>query len=349
MLYQDLHTHTTVSDGKMSYRQVLDAAGNNNIGVVAFTDHDLVPGEKELKQLDQLRDHLTKWVVGVEISAKLPMDLGQGAVSQLHIVGLFVDPANKALVDYGQEIVAECLDRMKKIVKAMTEFGFDISIDDCLKEATGQTIQRPHLVAALLKKDKNLTLIKKVIADIREKGKKKAKMAEFYKEIEKVIRAEPGNPYRQAFYPIFLTNNAFVKGAYFSRDFVLDLDQSVELIRNAGGLAILAHWSECRHGFPIEMVEKVFKEKRMDGAEIVYDLYRIGLGEEDQLRQEQDQIKKLVKKYHLLASGGSDAHDLETIENFSQTEWFAKQTVGLVEKMMEEEGIFKGWQTVSCN
>ena len=58
-MYQDLHSHTILSDGKTTYQESLDACFDNNISVVAFTDHDLVPEKDELNQLEKLRNHQT--------------------------------------------------------------------------------------------------------------------------------------------------------------------------------------------------------------------------------------------------------------------------------------------------
>jgi len=107
----------------------------------------------------------------------------------------------------------------------------------------------------------------------------------------------------------------------------------------------LAHWSEAQDKFPLSKVEKAFKKSVFDGAEVVYDYYRVRMGEEKELRAEQKEIKKLVKKYNLLTSGGSDVHAKEGVTDFYSTPWMAKQTQGLVEKMLKKK-VFKGWSTI---
>ena len=37
---QTLHSHTITSDGVLTHQEILDCAKENNISVVAFTDHD---------------------------------------------------------------------------------------------------------------------------------------------------------------------------------------------------------------------------------------------------------------------------------------------------------------------
>ena len=346
-MYQDLHSHTIVSDGKTTYQQSLDICQQNNISVVAFTDHDLVPEHKELKQLEKLRKHETAWIVGIEISCAPPKELAGQSVSQLHVVGLFINPNDKDLVDYGHLVVDDCTKRAKQMVKAMSGYGFDISFDDVLSSATGKTMQRPHLVSALLKKPDNIEKMKFFINNLKKQAKKNASKEKVYQQVVRAMKAEPENPYRQPFYQLFFSRSAPYDGAYFERRISVDLDKAVGMIRAAGGIAILAHWSECRHDFPLTLVEKIFKENRIDGAEIVYDLYRIYLGEKEQLKAEQEAIKKLVEKYHLLASGGSDAHDQDWFARFVEQKWMAEQTIGMAQKMIAKiDDLCLDWTTV---
>jgi DNA polymerase III alpha subunit len=39
-MYETLHSHTTTSDGILSYTELLDLFKHNSISTVAFTDHD---------------------------------------------------------------------------------------------------------------------------------------------------------------------------------------------------------------------------------------------------------------------------------------------------------------------
>lgn len=347
MQYQDLHVHTTLSDGQMSYKQVLDRAKQLGVGTVAFTDHDLVPPKDRLKELGSLRGHQTAWIVGVELSCAPPAELMERQVGQLHIVGLFVDPEYPPLVSWGEKIVKGRRERMKKVVANLKEVGFEISMKDCLKEVEGEVLQRPHLVAAILKKEKNVELVKYLFGELEKAAKKDpVRWGRLFEQTKKQQEAEPDCPWRQPVYSLLLGNKAFVPGVYMAKQEVPEMDEGVRLIREAGGVAILAHWSECKDEFPIELVEKIMKEGRIDGAEVVYDLYRIGMGEEKELREEQGKVDKLVERYGLLKSGGSDAHSLERMGEMVETVWFAKETCGLVERMLKEKGLCRTWSTV---
>src|SRR4030042_3204047 len=96
--YQTLHCHTTTSDGLLSYNQVLDICSKNNIGIVAFTDHDSLPKERVVKELLESKKYSAKWIIGIEISSGKPADSRKKFSP--HIVGLFVDPFNKELIKH---------------------------------------------------------------------------------------------------------------------------------------------------------------------------------------------------------------------------------------------------------
>jgi len=346
-MYQDLHSHTLLSDGKTTYKESLDACFDNNISVVAFTDHDLVPEEKELALLNDLKNHQTQWIVGTEISCTPPKELAGKSIHQLHLVGLFIDPANKTLIDYGHEVVADCTNRMKKMVKAMAGYGFKISFDDVLKMATGKSIQRPHLVDALLARKKNHQRMQFFVDDLKQKSKTDHDLAKLYEKVKQSMAVEPENPYRQPFYQLFFSRNVPYPGVYFERQVSVDLDKASGMIRAAGGVSILAHWSECKNNFPLLTLDRILKEKRLDGAEIVYDLYRIVMGEKDQLKKEQEAVKRLVEKYKALPSGGSDAHAASGFAKFVEQEWMAIQTIGMAQNIIEKtDGLCLDWSTI---
>ena len=76
--------------------------------------------------------------------------------------------------------------------------------------------------------------------------------------------------------------------------------EAVSLIKNAGGLAILAH-PLLYHMKPKELRELILtlKEAGLDGIEAIYSTYTTG---------DEQQVKRLAKEYDLLISGGSDFH-----------------------------------------
>lgn len=78
MLYVDLHTHTTASDGQYSPSELIDRAKGAGIQCLAVTDHDTVDGIEEAVKAGNTKGILV--LRGVELGAK--------EYRYLHILGL---------------------------------------------------------------------------------------------------------------------------------------------------------------------------------------------------------------------------------------------------------------------
>lgn len=325
-MYQNLHCHTKISDGQFNYKQTLDLCQKYNISIVAFTDHDALPDKKAIKILEKNRNHSTKWIIGCEISSGWPKEIGGPGIN-FHIIGLFIDPFNQAFREYCQKAIQARIERTEKIVKNLKNLGFKISIKDCLKESNGESIGRPHIVVALKRKEKNF----KIIKEIENKMQNEAKHNLIIKQKYDKMKTKNG---RQYIYDLFLSPEAFLPDIYVNYLYWKDMDESVKLIRGAGGKAILAHWSYFKKEVDKKMIEKFFQQKRLDGAEIIF-----GIHQGDDLKEDMKIIEGLTEKYNLLQSGGIDSHQKEDFEKFIKEKWFAKKTIGLVQKMAKKTNL----------
>jgi len=330
-MYQSLHCHTKTSDGELNYQQVLDVCLQYNISVVAFTDHDALPNEKAIKLLEKNRDHKTKWILGIEISSGWPKEIG-GPASNFHIVGLFVNPFDKNLKIHCQKAKLARIERMERMVKNLRSLGFEISKKDCLKESGGETVGRPHIVAALLKKERNLKIIEELKKKMEKEAKHDLKIKKLY---ETMIKAGK----EQYPYFLFLDPKAFFPDIYVPYLYWKDMAETVKLIRDAGGVAILAHWTLSKNKVNVQMIEKFFREKRLDGAEIVFGqpgiIEKMDKKIKEEFKQDMEIMQKLTKKCGVLQGGGADLHKRQDFELFVKQKWFASKTIGLIQKMMK--------------
>jgi len=337
-MYETLHCHTTTSDGLLTHLQVLDACAQNNIGVVAFTDHDALPNQQTVDQLQANKDHPTKWVVGCELSSGWPKEIG-GVGSSFHIVGLFVDPFNKELLERNRKFQESRVERMERMVKNLKGLGFEISVDDCLKESGGESIGRPHIVAALKKIEPNL----KIIEELKNKMAKDTEGdPELKEKYEKMIeRGEEQYPY-----VLFLDSAAYIPDIYVDYLYYTDLDETVKVIRSAGGVAILAHWSFSKSKVDKKVIEKLFKENRLDGAEIIFGL---GVTErQEEMKEDMETMRRLTEKWNKLQSGGVDIHKEEDFGYFVEAEWYAEKTIGLTARMIKQGNIDPQFSSLRC-
>lgn len=338
MKYQNLHSHTTTSDGLLSYREVLEVCEKNNLGVLAFTDHDAVMSEKTINELKS-GIYSTKWISGIEISSGLPQELGGGPSSGLHIIGLFVDPFNKELLEHCAKAQEARIKRMQHTVKNLKNLGFDITEEDCLKASGGESIGRPHIVAAIRSKDSNL----KVIEEIRLKMKKDAENdIKIKKKYDEMISFGEG----QYPYMLFLEKDAYIKGVYIGYTYYVNMDKSVSLIRNAGGLAFLAHWFTIKKQITEEILDKLLSENKLDGVETICGLWTSKAQPREEIEKDELILTKLIEKNNKLKSGGVDAHKREDFELFEKEKWYSEKTVGMVEKIIDKSKVDTKWSSL---
>ena len=338
-MYETLHCHTTTSDGQLTHLQVLDACARNNISIVAFTDHDAVPNQKIVDQLQANKDHPTKWIIGCELSSGWPKEIG-GVGSSFHIVGLFVDPFNKALLERNRKFQESRVERMERMVKNLKGLGFEVSVDDCLKESGGESIGRPHIVAALKKIEPNLKIIEELKNKMAEDAENDSELKEKYEKM--IERGEEQYPY-----VLFLDSAAYIPNIYVDYLYYTDLDETVRLIRGAGGVAILAHWSFSKSKVGEKVIEGLFKESRLDGAEIVFGLGVTWRGG-GEMKEDMGTMKRLTEKWNKLQSGGADIHKEEDFRYFVEAKWYAEKTVGLTERMIKQGNLDPQFSSLRC-
>ncbi len=327
--YQNLHVHTLTSDGELTHKQVLDLCAANNISVVAFTDHDSLPGKEALRVLEKNRNHPTKWVIGIEISSGWPKEVG-GPASNFHIVGLFVNPLDAALKKHCRKAKAARIERMERMVKNLRKLGFDITRDECLKVSGGESVGRKHIVNALCRKNKNLDIIEQLKNKMARKAEKDPDTRNKYQAM--IDRGPNQYPYR-----LFLDDKAFIKGVFVNYLYWLDMDKSVELIRNAQGIAVLAHWTFSRHVVGEKLVGKFFKQERLDGAEIVFGCDTKSNLKDSRLLEDMKTMEALTEKYKVVQSGGGDSHSEEDFKRFIRAKWLAQKTTGMIQKMQQKK------------
>lgn len=111
-MIETLHTHTTLSDGKLSHKEMFELAESLGVSIIAFTDHDAVPGDETLAYLNGVHGSSTKWILGIEITAGLPKELSDQSNGGLHIIGLFLDPKNNALLEHCEKAQKARVERM---------------------------------------------------------------------------------------------------------------------------------------------------------------------------------------------------------------------------------------------
>lgn len=324
MNYESLHNHTTLSDGAQSPRQVLKTAGQHGFGVVALTDHDALPDSKILADLKNYRGPV-KWLIGIELSSGLPRELGGGSASMFHVLGLFTDPASPALLEHCRRAREARLERMERLVVNLRQLGLTISADDCLAESGGESVGRPHVVAALLKHPENLPVIERLRRRMEQAAAHDAKLANEYREM---MRRYEGQGAAALPYGLFLSDRAFVPDVYVDYAYWADMDQSVALIRGAGGIALIAHWPTIMEKVDAAMLERFLLEKRLDGVELATGFVGPATQEQTGL------LRQMADRTGAATSLGVDGHEAADFERFIRQTGMAAETAGQTARLI---------------
>lgn len=143
----DLHVHSTESDGTLTPEEVIFAAKEAGLSAIALTDHDTAAGvAKAKKAADACGIEL---IPGIELSTEYSPAFGKSGSKEVHIVGLFIDPENRLLLEKTAEFRACRDNRNAKIVEALQKEGFDITMEALTAENPDCVITRANIARFL--------------------------------------------------------------------------------------------------------------------------------------------------------------------------------------------------------
>ncbi|MCP4229577.1 MAG: PHP domain-containing protein [bacterium] len=144
MEYIDLHIHTTASDGSYTPRGIVEMALDAGLAAIAITDHDTTSGSTEALAAGE--------EFGLEVIPGIELSVNHGERS-FHMLGYFIDPDDVSLNERLKEVRRFREERNPRIIAKLNELGMEITIEEALAKASGDTLGRPHIAAVLLEKD----------------------------------------------------------------------------------------------------------------------------------------------------------------------------------------------------
>jgi len=140
----DLHLHSTASDGLLPPRDVVRMAYENEIEIIALTDHDTTDGLEEACAAG--REFSIRVIPGIELSTEMDGE-------EIHILGYYTNPASEKLQSVLQELREARLGRIKAIIQKLNQLGFDLTWEEVSDSAAdASSIGRPHVARVMVQK-----------------------------------------------------------------------------------------------------------------------------------------------------------------------------------------------------
>ncbi|XXQ67605.1 PHP domain-containing protein [Neisseriaceae bacterium B1] len=138
----DLHCHSTISDGALTPKAVVQLAAENGCTMLALTDHDHTGGLDEARAEATL--HGIRFINGVEISVTWRH-------RTIHIVGLDFAPENQDLQNLLQRVRQGRQERLQAIADKLAKKGIMGAFEGALALAANpEMISRTHLADFLV-------------------------------------------------------------------------------------------------------------------------------------------------------------------------------------------------------
>ncbi|HEY2771187.1 MAG TPA: PHP domain-containing protein [Solirubrobacteraceae bacterium] len=227
----DLQSHSRQSDGALAPGEVVSAAAEAGVELLALSDHDTIDGVAEALAAGQ--ENGIRIVPAVEISA---IDEGK---TDLHILGYLVDHTDAQLAERLVSYRADREHRADRMADALRELGYELDerpIQARLEQ--GKSVGRPHLAQAAVGHPGNAERLESEgLTDPT------AFLVEYLIEGKKAFRPR--------LHPT--------------------IEESIETIHDAGGVAVWAHpfWDIPEPEDVLEAIDR-FRAFGIDGVEAFY-------------------------------------------------------------------------------
>lgn len=246
----DLHTHSAVSDGTDSPEELVRAAAEAGLSVIALTDHDTFEGLPEARAEGRVRG--VGVLGGIELST-----LHDG--HSVHLLGYGCDPSHPELARELERIGRSRVERIPQMIRLLTQMGMPLTVREVEAQAAGVSVGRPHVADALVARG----------------------YVSHRNEAFATLLHDGGPAYVHRYSP--------------------PLTRGIELVRGAGGVAVIAHpWGRGgRSHLPLSVLESLIRETGLDGLEVDHN---------DHDRESTEELREFAAALGLLVTGGSDYH-----------------------------------------
>lgn len=138
----DFHSHSTISDGRLTPTELVDLAYRNGVRILSLTDHDTIDGLREaFAAAEKYSDMML--VPGIEMSTDVPGN-------EVHILGHFIDWQDAEFGQTLRRLQESRLGRAEKMVARLGELQKPVEWARVLHFAGEGAVGRPHIALALV-------------------------------------------------------------------------------------------------------------------------------------------------------------------------------------------------------
>jgi len=138
----DLHSHSTVSDGVLTPREVVERAAGHAVELFSLTDHDEISGLAEADAT--ARGLALPFVHGVEVSVTW-------AATTVHVVGLGIDPDHRPLQQALSRVRNGRTARARQMAEGLAAAGIEDAYEGALRFVRNpELISRTHFARHLV-------------------------------------------------------------------------------------------------------------------------------------------------------------------------------------------------------
>ena len=155
----DLHIHTTVSDGWLTPKEVIDEAFKNKVSIIAIADHDTVDAYND-KLFEYARSKNIKLIPAVEISTKAKK-------AGVHVLGYNIDLNNREFKERLNKIRNARHDYLHDVAKKLEELEYYINVEELDKI---DAVTKAHIALDAVNNPKNREKLLSEFGHIPSKG-----------------------------------------------------------------------------------------------------------------------------------------------------------------------------------
>lgn len=155
----DLHIHTTVSDGVLSPKEVIDEAVKNNVKILSIADHDTIDAYSE-EFLNYAKEKKITVIPAVEISTKTK---GGG----VHVLGYNIDIYNQEFKDQLFLLRNARHKYLQDVSVELQKLGYMLDVEELDKI---ETVTKAHIARNVIAKEENKECLLKNFGYIPQMG-----------------------------------------------------------------------------------------------------------------------------------------------------------------------------------